>query len=267
METDKETARGLGKGAKPTRRVVLVAGGTAGHVYPALAIADAYRRAVAPLEVLFFGTADGFETRLVPRSGFPFFVVRCSPMAGENLLGKARTVGNLGGAVGRARKLLRTARAELVIGLGGYASVPVLLAARSLGLRTAIHESNATPGLANKLLERIVDRVYLGFDEAAPHFQSQLALATGNPIRPDVALLGEHERRPPERERPVRILITGGFSGLGLSQSPGAGFAAPSDGPWNHPRNAPSSGRGRGGLGPRRLRTRRSARVGHILRR
>jgi len=195
------------------RRVVLAAGGTAGHVYPALAIADAYRRAVAPLEVLFFGTADGFEARLVPRSGFPFSVVRCSPMVGENLLGKARTVGNLGGAFLRARKLLRATRAELVIGLGGYPSVPVLLAARSLGLRTAIHECNAEAGLANKLLGRIVDRVYLGFEAAAAQFRSQGTLVIGNPVRPDVALLAEDKRSPPSRERPVRILVTGGSQG------------------------------------------------------
>src|SRR5271170_4582979 len=150
LKRGEQTAIECGKGLEPVRRVVLAAGGTAGHVYPALAIADAYRSAVGPLEVLFFGTADGFEARLVPRSGFPFSVVRCSPMVGRSLLGKARTMGNLGGAIRRARHLLRGVRAELVIGLGGYPSVPVLIAARSLGLRTAIHESNAAPGLANK---------------------------------------------------------------------------------------------------------------------
>lgn len=223
MEPDKQTARGSGNGVKPARRVVLVAGGTAGHVYPALAIADAYRRAVAPLEMMFFGTADGFEARLVPRSGFPFSVVRSSPVVGENLPSKARAVGNLGGSVRRARHLLSAARAELVIGLGGYASVPVLLAARSLGLRTAIHESNATAGLANRLLGRIVDRVYLGFEQAAAEFQSQGTLLTGNPVRPDVALLAEIERRPPGRERPARILVTGGSQGSAFlnRQAPG----------------------------------------------
>jgi len=213
LKRGEQTAIECGKGLEPVRRVVLAAGGTAGHVYPALAIADAYRSAVGPLEVLFFGTADGFEARLVPRSGFPFSVVRCSPMVGRSLLGKARTMGNLGGAIRRARHLLRGVRAELVIGLGGYPSVPVLIAARSLGLRTAIHESNAAPGLANKLLGRIVDRVYLGFEAAAAHFQSEATLVTGNPVRSDVAAMGEEKRNPPSRERPVRIFITGGSQG------------------------------------------------------
>jgi len=201
------------KSAGPLRRVVLAAGGTAGHVYPALAIADAYRRAVAPVDVLFFGTADGFEARLIPRSGFPFSVVRYSPMAGQSLLVKARTVANLTGAVHRARKLLRAVRADMVIGLGGYASVPVLIAARSLGLHTAIHECNAVPGLANKLLGRIVDRVYLGFNVAAVEFQSRHTLVTGNPVRSDVASLAEEKHYPPTTGRRARILITGGSQG------------------------------------------------------
>ena len=202
-----------GSGLQPVRRVVLAAGGTAGHVYPALAIASAYQCAVGSLEVLFFGTADGFEARLIPRNGFPFSVVPCSPMVGRNLLGKAFTIGNLGGAIHRARRLLRSVSAELVIGLGGYPSVPVLIAARSLGLRTAIHECNAAPGLANKLLGRIVDRVYLGFEVAAAQFRTKRTLVTGNPVRFDVAALAEERRMPPGRGRPVHIFITGGSQG------------------------------------------------------
>jgi len=134
-------------------------------------------------------------------------------MVGESLLGRARTVGNLGGSVYSARKLLRAVQAEMVIGLGGYASVPVLIAARSLGLHTAIHECNASPGLANRLLGRIVDRVYLGFEAAAAEFRSQRTVVTGNPVRSDVASLVKEKHEPPCRERPVRILITGGSQG------------------------------------------------------
>jgi len=213
LERDDPSAKFSVKTLKLPRRVVLAAGGTAGHVYPALAIADAYRQAVAPLEAMFFGTADGFEARLVPRSGMPFSVVRSSPMVGENLLGKGRTLANIGGAFLSARKLLQAAHAELVIGLGGYASVPVLMAARSLGLHTAIHECNADPGLANKLLSRIVDRVYLGFETAAAHFQQNHSLVIGNPVRPDVALLAADKRHPPAGDRPARLLVTGGSQG------------------------------------------------------
>ena len=149
----------------------------------------------------------------MPRSGFPFSLVPCSPMVGRNLLGKAMTAGNLGGAIHRARRLLRSVRAELVIGLGGYPSVPVLIAARSLGLRTAIHECNAAPGMANKLLGRIVDRVYLGFEAATAQFRTERTLVTGNPVRADVAALAGEKRNPPGRGRPARIFVTGGSQG------------------------------------------------------
>jgi UDP-N-acetylglucosamine--N-acetylmuramyl-(pentapeptide) pyrophosphoryl-undecaprenol N-acetylglucosamine transferase len=213
LEPDDHRTLEPGNGIQPVRRVVLAAGGTAGHVYPALAIASAYQCAVGSLEVMFLGTAEGFEARLVPRNGFPFSVVPCSPMVGRNLLGKAMTAGNLGGAIHRARRLLRSVRAELVIGLGGYPSVPVLIAARSLGLRTAIHECNAAPGMANKLLGRIVDRVYLGFEAATAQFRTERTLVTGNPVRADVAALAGEKRNPPGRGRPARIFVTGGSQG------------------------------------------------------
>ncbi len=192
--------------------MVLVGGGTAGHVYPALAIADTYQQDVAALEVLFFGTGDGFEASLVPRYGYPLLVVRSTPIVGESLLGKARTVGNLGGAVVRARRMLIEAKPDMVIGFGSYASVPTMLAARSLRLPTAIHECNAFPGLANKLLGRFVDRVYLGFEAAAGQFQAGRALVTGNPVRPDVAALAR-PHHPPLPGRPACILVTGGSQG------------------------------------------------------
>jgi UDP-N-acetylglucosamine--N-acetylmuramyl-(pentapeptide) pyrophosphoryl-undecaprenol N-acetylglucosamine transferase len=203
----------LAQDARAARRVVLVGGGTAGHVYPALAIAKAYQRDVAPLELMFFGTGDGFEAKLVPRYGYPLQVVRSKPVVGESLLGKARTFGSLGGAVLQARRMLIQARADLVIGFGGYASVPTMLAARSLGVLTAIHECNVVAGLANRLLGRLVDRVYLGFEAAAQQFQSSRALVTGNPVRPDVGAMVGQRHPPPLPGRPYQILVTGGSQG------------------------------------------------------
>src|SRR5277367_2445712 len=102
--------------ARAMRRVVLATGGTAGHVYPALAIAKAYKQDVASIEVLFFGTGDGFEAQLVPRYGYPLRVVRSRPIVGESLLGKVRTVGGLAGSFMRARQMLIEAKPELVVG-------------------------------------------------------------------------------------------------------------------------------------------------------
>jgi UDP-N-acetylglucosamine--N-acetylmuramyl-(pentapeptide) pyrophosphoryl-undecaprenol N-acetylglucosamine transferase len=195
------------------RRVVLVAGGTAGHVYPALALANAYRCFRSPVEVLFFGTEDGFAAKLIPRHGYPLQIVPGRPIVGENLPGKMRAIATLGNGVLAARHKLLAAGADLVIGFGGYASVPTILAARSLGLPTAIHESNAVAGLANRMLGRFVDRVYLGFDAAAAQFPAGRALVTGNPVRSDVQALAAQLHHPPSPQRPCHILVTGGSQG------------------------------------------------------
>jgi UDP-N-acetylglucosamine--N-acetylmuramyl-(pentapeptide) pyrophosphoryl-undecaprenol N-acetylglucosamine transferase len=199
--------------ASAARRVVLVGGGTAGHVYPALAIANAYQQNVASVDVQFFGTGDGFEAKLVPAHGYPLLVVRSKPLVGESLLGKARSVGGLGAAVLQARRMLTAASPDLVVGFGGYVSVPTMLAARSLGVPTAIHECNAVAGLANKMLGRLVDRVYLGFEAAAAQFHAGRALVTGNPVRPDVAGLAVRAYHRPSPGQPSRILVTGGSQG------------------------------------------------------
>jgi UDP-N-acetylglucosamine--N-acetylmuramyl-(pentapeptide) pyrophosphoryl-undecaprenol N-acetylglucosamine transferase len=199
--------------AGAARRVVLVGGGTAGHVYPALATAKAYQQNVASVDVLFFGTRDGFEAKLVPAHGYRLLVVRSKPLVGETLLGKARTVGGLGAAVLQARRMLTAAKPDLVVGFGGYASVPTMLAARSLGVPTAIHECNVVAGLANKMLGRLVDRVYLGFEAAAGQFQARRALVTGNPVRPDVGALAAQPHHLPLPGQASRIFVTGGSQG------------------------------------------------------
>lgn len=206
-------ASSVDRDAHAARRVVLVAGGTAGHVYPALAIAKAYRQHLPSTEVLFVGTPEGYEAKLVPRYGHTLLMVRSTPVVGETWARKVRTVGSMGGAVMRARRLLTAANPDLVIGFGGYASVPTILAARSLGVPTAIHEGNVVAGLANRMLSRFVDRIYLGFAEAIKEFQTGSVLVTGNPVRPDVAALANQPHDAPVPGQPYRILVTGGSEG------------------------------------------------------
>jgi UDP-N-acetylglucosamine--N-acetylmuramyl-(pentapeptide) pyrophosphoryl-undecaprenol N-acetylglucosamine transferase len=202
--------------AKPPvpRRITMVGGGTAGHVYPALAIAAAYQRTCAPVDVLFVGTPAGFESRLVPAHGYPLRLVPGTPLVGTGIQGKLCAVATLSGGIVQARRLLRWHGTRLVIGLGGYASVGVLLAARSLGLRTVIHEANIVPGLANRLLGRFADRVYLGCAAAHQAFPADHTVITGNPVRPEILLRCTGERSPPcPSARPLRLLVTGGSQG------------------------------------------------------
>jgi UDP-N-acetylglucosamine--N-acetylmuramyl-(pentapeptide) pyrophosphoryl-undecaprenol N-acetylglucosamine transferase len=196
------------------RRLTIVGGGTAGHVYPALTIADTYRRTFDSVDVLFIGTPEGCEARLVPAHGYRFTMVQGSPWFGAGVGGRLHATRTLVVGIAQARHLLRAQGAKLVIGLGGYASAGVLLAARSLGLRTVIHEANIVPGLANKLLGRLADRVYLGFKAATWAFPPDRTLVTGNPVRPEIAAVGDEKRRATCSVRqPVRILVMGGSQG------------------------------------------------------
>jgi UDP-N-acetylglucosamine--N-acetylmuramyl-(pentapeptide) pyrophosphoryl-undecaprenol N-acetylglucosamine transferase len=195
------------------RRVVLAAGGTAGHVYPALALAQAFETAADPFSVSFIGARDGLEARLVPPTGYPFAVVRAAPLLGVPLLGKLEAVRSLCAGIREARHLLARSGTKLVLGLGGYASAGTLLGAWSLGLRTAIHEANVVPGFTNKFLGRVVDRVYLGFQAAAKAFPRSRTIVTGNPVRPEIARITAPQTPPAFQDRPWRILVTGGSLG------------------------------------------------------
>lgn len=195
-----------------TYRVALAAGGTAGHVYPALAIAQAFRELAEPVRPVFIGTGDGFEARLVPRYGYPLHVVAAAPLFGVGFVGKLRAGGTLCLGIVQARRVLRAQRVDMVLGLGGYASAGAVLAGWSLGLRTAVHEANIEVGLTNRFLARFADRAYIGFEAARYSFPRSNVVVTGNPVRPDVAA-DTPARRPPAGARPFRILVTGGSLG------------------------------------------------------
>jgi UDP-N-acetylglucosamine--N-acetylmuramyl-(pentapeptide) pyrophosphoryl-undecaprenol N-acetylglucosamine transferase len=196
------------------RRVAVVGDGTAGHVYPALAIAEAYTQLNDAVDLLFIGTPHNFASQLVPPAGYRLVLVEGGPLFGVGLAGKTRTAWRLSRGVLQARRVLRASGTQLVIGVGGYASAAALLAAKSLRLCTAVYEANAVPGLTNRLLGRFVDRVYLGFAAAGWAFPAARQLATGNPIRPAITALTEEERRAPHAEnRPLHLLVTGGSLG------------------------------------------------------
>lgn len=196
------------------RRVAIASGGTAGHVYPALAIADAYRRLVPGTEVLFLGGTRGLESRLVPAYGYRLAVTRTAPVLGMALPGKARgVISTMMGTV-EARRILRRELVDLVLGFGNYASAPAVLAAWSLGLPALLHEANAVAGVANRFLGHIVDRALLGFESAAAAFRSPTTV-TGTPVRAEIVAFADAENRHggPRPGIPARILVSGGSTG------------------------------------------------------
>jgi UDP-N-acetylglucosamine--N-acetylmuramyl-(pentapeptide) pyrophosphoryl-undecaprenol N-acetylglucosamine transferase len=172
-------------------RVAIVGGGTAGHVYPGLALARTLRE--RGNEVTFLGTETGLEARLVSAAGFPFRVIRARPFVRQRSLAAIRAPFVAMAAVRECRPLVR--EANVVVGMGGYVSVPGALAARREGLPLVLHEQNAIPGLANRALSRMARTVALTFADAGRFFplKAQLEL-TGNPVREEVL------RVPADRE-------------------------------------------------------------------
>jgi UDP-N-acetylglucosamine--N-acetylmuramyl-(pentapeptide) pyrophosphoryl-undecaprenol N-acetylglucosamine transferase len=195
------------------RNIVLACGGTAGHVYPALALADAFRESHPGAELLFIGTPAGIESKLVPAYGYRLELIPGEPLAREPLGGKLRAIGSLFAGMLAARRLLKKNEIELVVAFGGYATAGTVAAARSLGIKIALHEANVEPGLTNRFLARLADRVYLAFDATRAAFDGR-AVVVGNPVRRDIVRAGHRRRQLPHRgDTSARFLITGGSAG------------------------------------------------------
>lgn len=198
--------------ARP-RRIAIAVGGTAGHTYPGFALAENYAAASDGVQILMCGREYSLESQAASRGGYRFAAIAASPMMRERISGKARSIANLGSGFVRARAILRAERIELAIGFGGYACAGTLLAARSLGLRTVIHESNPVPGLTNRILGRLADRICVTFEEAGKGFPSERTVVTGTPIRGEIIKLAREVHIAPGGDRPARILVTGGSLG------------------------------------------------------
>lgn len=197
-------------------RIAIAGGGTGGHIYPALAILRAFERRFGRCEFLYLGTEHGLEAELVPRAGIRFRTIRSKGIPRRISIDVIRSIGVAVAGVWDSIQALREFSPQVVIGTGGYVCGPVLLAARLLGIPTLIQEQNVVPGVTNRMLARVVDRVALGYEEAKPYFPAAAPMVhTGNPIRAE--LLQADRRQGLERfalrgDRPV-VVVMGGSQG------------------------------------------------------
>jgi UDP-N-acetylglucosamine--N-acetylmuramyl-(pentapeptide) pyrophosphoryl-undecaprenol N-acetylglucosamine transferase len=194
-------------------RVLIAGGGTGGHVIPALAIARELRDA-HEAEVRFVGTARGLETRLVPEAGFPLELIRVGQLKNVSLATRLRTVADLPLGVMRCVELVRSFRPDVVVGVGGYASGPAMMAAILLRVPTLAFEPNAVPGLANRLVGRWVTAAAVNFEETTSYFRG--ARVTGIPVRQEffeIGPLSADVSAEGGRAMPRRLLVFGGSQG------------------------------------------------------
>lgn len=181
-------------------RVLLAGGGTAGHINPAIAIADKILKENPDAEILFAGTSRGMESRLIPKAGYNFTPINVRgfqrQLSFRNLKNNVLAVGCLISSRFRAKKIIRDFKPDLVIGTGGYVSGPIVLAAADMGIKTAIHEQNAYAGVTTKLLSKKVDIALLAFEAAAKYLDKNCKYeVVGNPVREDIIFQSRKEAR------------------------------------------------------------------------
>lgn len=165
-------------------KVMITGGGTGGHIYPAIAIADRIKKEDPTGEILFVGTKRGKESELVPKSGYSIEFLHITGLNRKSILRNVKVIIDYNVALREAGNIIERFRPDVVIGTGGYVSAPLIRAAAKRGIRTYIQEQNAIPGLTNRLLEKDVEKVFLGFQEGSAGFKyPQKHIFSGNPVR------------------------------------------------------------------------------------
>jgi UDP-N-acetylglucosamine--N-acetylmuramyl-(pentapeptide) pyrophosphoryl-undecaprenol N-acetylglucosamine transferase len=195
----------------PISRVVIAGGGTGGHLYPGVAVAREILRRRPDAAVSFAGTARGIETRIVPREGFELDLIRSAGLKGKSLATRARGAALIPLGLADAWRVVSRRRPQAVVGVGGYSSGPVVLAAALRRIPTLVLEQNAVPGLTNRLLARWVGAAAVAYEDTLSYFRGK-GFVAGNPVRPEflaqaaaAGVAAGDDRR--------RVLVVGGSQG------------------------------------------------------
>ncbi len=188
-------------------RILIAAGGTGGHIYPGIAVANEILRRDKDSKVRFVGTEKGLETKIVPDSGFELSLIESKGLKSVGLVGKLKGLALLPKSFLQARKVLKEFKPDVVAGAGGYVTGPVLLTASFMRIPTLAMDSNALPGFTNRQLARFVTKAALTFEEALPYFGNK-GVVTGNPVRKEF-----FEVKPKARGEKLNLLLFGGSQG------------------------------------------------------
>ncbi len=164
-------------------KIIIAGGKTGGHLFPGIAIAEAIRRQRKFSEILFVGTGEKFEVTTLERYGFPHTKISCTGIKGKSIKEKLKSVLHIPVSIVQAIKIIKNFNPDIVIGVGGYSSGPVVLGARLCGVMTAIHEQNSIPGLTNRILSRFVHVIFISFENTKGFSKTKLSFYFGNPVR------------------------------------------------------------------------------------
>jgi len=193
--------------------IVIAAGGTGGHLYPAVALARAFLEKNPATTIVFVGTARGLESKVLAHEGFELVLISAMPVMGKSVIEAARGLLSLPISLWQCLKILKGRRADLVIGVGGYTSPMMVLAASLTGIARVILEPNAYPGMANKAVGLFAQRVFLSFESAASSFDRRKVRVVGTPIRKEFMEVSSQEEAATSAAGLRRVLIFGGSQG------------------------------------------------------
>lgn len=190
--------------------MVITGGGTGGHIFPGVAVAQALMAKMPEARVVFIGTDRAVDQNAMAQYGFASRAVPCGALKGGNLTAKLKTMAQLPWSLLQAWRVLHEIKPDLVLGVGGYVTGPVVLAAKLSGIPTCIHEQNSVPGLANRKLGAIVDRIFVSIPGSEHFFETNKCRLTGNPLRREILALAQKEQS--QDNGPV-LLVLGGSQG------------------------------------------------------
>lgn len=197
-------------------KMIVAGGGTGGHLFPGIAVAEEFLSRDAVNQVLFVGSEQGIEARTIPRLGYRLELISAAGIRGKGSLAKLKGAAMLLYGYAQSRKILKEFKPDLVLGVGGYASLPMVMAARGMELPRYIHEQNALPGMANKALARVASKVFISLEESAKFFPAGSTLLTGNPLRKQIVeSLGSRVKGQgaENQEEAFNLLVFGGSQG------------------------------------------------------
>ena len=194
-------------------KLIVAGGGTGGHLFPGIAVAEEFLSRNTANQVLFVGSERGIEARAIPKLGYRLELISAAGVRGKGSIAKLKAFIMLLNGYAQSRKILRQFQPDLVLGVGGYASLPMVLAANGMGIPRYIHEQNALPGMSNKVLSKIANRVFISLEESAQFFPKNSTLLTGNPLRKQILDMLTTEAAPQDTGGRFNLFIFGGSQG------------------------------------------------------
>ena len=190
--------------------MIVTGGGTGGHLFPGIAVAEEMLRRFPQGRILFVSTDRAIDNKTLAARSFEKKAIACLPLKGKSLVKMLKSMAQLPISLWQALRIVRAFRPQLVLGVGGYVTGPVVLAARLMGVKTCIHEQNSIPGMANRMLGKIVDQVYISIPGSEDFFPKGKAVLTGNPVRAELLdAVGQQKNQAAIKT----VLVLGGSQG------------------------------------------------------